>query len=65
MAVRGECSGQADRFVRGGKPTPNGRNANVYGRKLSVLSRDGSSAVDALVAEGVAGQSGTAGKAGC
>ncbi|WP_370180257.1 thermonuclease family protein [Alteriqipengyuania sp.] len=41
-------------------PNPDGRDADRYGRKLRVLSRDGSSAVDALVAEGVAGKWGGA-----
>ena len=41
-------------------PNPDGRDTDRYGRKLRVLSRDGSSAVDALVAEGVAGRWGGA-----
>lgn len=41
-------------------PNPDGRDTDRYGRKLRVLSRDGSSAVDALMAEGVAGKWGGA-----
>lgn len=37
-------------------PNPDGRDEDVHGRQLRVLSRGGSSAVDALVAEGVAGR---------
>nr|WP_237700719.1 thermonuclease family protein [Citromicrobium sp. JLT1363] len=46
-------------------PNPDGRDADRYGRKLRVLARGGSSAVDALVAEGVAARWGGAGKAWC
>ena len=46
-------------------PNPDGRDADRYGRKLRVLSRGRESAVDALVAEGVAGRWGGAGKAWC
>lgn len=46
-------------------PNPDGRDEDRYGRKLRVLSRDGASAVDTLVAEGVARRWGGKGKRWC
>ena len=46
-------------------PNPDGRDTDRYGRKLRVLARGGSSAVDALVTEGVATRWGGAGKRWC
>ncbi|MBD58802.1 MAG: nuclease [Citromicrobium sp.] len=46
-------------------PNPDGRDADRYGRKLRVLARGGTSAVDALVAEGVATRWGGAGRSWC
>lgn len=47
------------------RASPDDRDADTYGRKLRVLSRGGESAVDALVAEGVARRTGAKGKRWC
>ena len=46
-------------------PNPDGRDEDRYGRKLRILSRDGSSAVETLVAEGLATRWGEARRRWC
>ena len=47
------------------RPNPDGRDEDRYGRKLRVLARGGTSAVEALEAEGVAARWGGSEKAWC